>query len=144
MRTWSILFVLCAVTLTHTQRVEVPVQPQTSIRPTVEVSHIRGYLADPIEGKIIPHAVIALQEKKAGVFVDVQSIESNQRGEFDFGKESSGIYQLVASARGFCLIAFPIRVSKKGWPGLRVALPIRATGPSWGSCRGLKVERLEE
>ena len=144
MRAWPILFVLCAMTLTHAQSVEVPVASQLSIRTTVEVSHVRGYLADPIGGRIIPQAVVALRKKEAGVFVDVQSVESGPTGEFDFGRQSPGIYQLVASARGFCLIAFPVRVSKKGCAGLRVALPIRAAGPSWGSCRGFKVERSEE
>jgi len=60
------------------------VQPQTSIRLTVAISHIRGYLADPTWARI-PNAVITLQKKKAGVFVDVQSVESSPTGEFDFG-----------------------------------------------------------
>src|SRR5208283_6248211 len=107
------------------------------------VSHIRGCLADPIAARI-PNAVITLQKKKAGVFVDVQSIESSPTGEFDFGKKSLGIYQFVASARGFCQIAFPIRVLETGWQGLRIALPIAVTDTSSGGCHGLKIERSKE
>jgi len=121
----------------------VPVQHQTPITPAVEVSHIRGCLADPIAARI-PNAVITLQKKKAGVFVDVQSIESSPTGEFDFGKKSLGIYQFVASARGFCQIAFPIRVLETGWQGLRIALPIAVTDTSSGGCHGLKIERSKE
>jgi hypothetical protein len=143
-RTWPILFVLCAAALAHGQRVEVPVQPQISIRPTVAISHIRGYLADPIWARI-PNAVITLQKKKAGVFVDVQSVESSPTGEFDFGKKSPGIYQLVTNVRGFCRITLPIRISEKGWPGLRIALPVSVTDTPSGYCDDrLKIERLEE
>lgn len=144
MRTWPILFVLCATALTHGQRVEVPVRPQTSIRPIVAISHIRGYLADPILARI-PNAAITLQKKKSGVFVDVQSVESGPTGEFDFGKRSPGIYQLVASARGFCRISLPLRVSENGWPGLRIALPVSVSDTPSGYCDDrLKIERLEE
>ena len=143
MRTWPIVFVLCAATLTHGQRVEVPVRPQASIRPTVEISRIRGYLADPTWARI-PNAVITLQKKKTGAFVDVQSVESGPAGEFDFGKKSPGIYQLIASVRGFCRITLPIRVSGKGWPGLRIALPVGVTDTSSGYCDDrLKIERLD-
>lgn len=144
MRTWPIVFVLSAATLTHGQRVEVPVQPQTSTRPTVEISHIRGYLADPTWARI-PNAVITLQRRKAGVFVDVQSVKSGPAGEFDFGKEPPGVYQLVASVRGFCRITLPIRVSEKGWPALRIAVPVGVTDTPLGYCDDrLKIERLEE
>jgi hypothetical protein len=98
-KTWLVFFMLFAVTVAHGQRSEVPEQPQPSIRPAVGVSHIRGYLANPIAARI-PNAVITLQKKKAGVLVDVQSIESSSTGEFDFGKKSLGVYQLVARARG--------------------------------------------
>ena len=137
MRTWPVLFMLFAVTVAHGQRSEVPEQPQPS------VSHIRGYLANPIAARI-PNAVITLQKQKAGVFVDVQSIESSSTGEFDFGKKSLGVYQLVARARGFCQIAFPITVSESGWLGLRIALPIAFTGPSSGGCHGFKIGPLKD
>jgi hypothetical protein len=143
-KTWPIFLVLCAVTLTHGQRVEVPVQPQTSIRPTVEIPHIRGYLADPTWARI-PNAVITLQKKKAGAFIDVQSIDTGPGGEFDFGKKRPGIYQLVATIRGFCPITLPIRISEKGWPGLRIALPVSGSDTPSGYCEDrLKIERLEE
>ncbi len=143
MRTWAILFVLYAAAVAHGQRIEVPAQPQTSISPAVEVSHIRGYVADPVAARI-PNAVITLQKKKAGVFVHVQSIESSPTGEFDFGKKFVGIYQLVASARGFCQIAFAIKVSERGWQGLRIALPIAVTDTSSGGGHGFKIEQLKE
>ncbi len=141
MRIWPILFVLCG--LAYGQRVEVPVQSQTSIRWNVEITRIRGYLADPT-GARIPDAVVTLQEKKAGAFVGVQSVASSPSGEFDFGKKSLGIYQLVASAEGFCRITLPIRVSEKGWPGLRITLPVGVTDTPSGYCdEKLKIERLE-
>jgi hypothetical protein len=141
-KSWLIFLVLCPMTGAHGQRVEVPVQPRPTLT-TVELSHIRGYVADPIWARI-PNAAITLQKKKAGVFVDVQSIESSSNGEFDFGKKSSGIYQLVASVRGFCQITLPIRVSEKGWPGLRIALPASASDTPSGYCEDrLKIERIE-
>ena len=144
MRTWPIFFVLCAAALTHGQRVEVPVQPQTSIRATVAISHIRGYLADPTWARI-PNAVITLQKKEASVFVDVQSVDSSPTGQFDFGKKSPGIYQLVTNVRGFCRITLPIRLSEEGWSGLRIALPVSVTDTPSGYCDDrLKIERLEE
>jgi hypothetical protein len=92
----------------------------------------------------MPNAVITLKKKKAGAFVNVQSVESSPAGEFDLGEKSPGIYQLVASVRGFCRITLPIRVSEKGWPGLRIGLPVGVTDTPSGYCdEKLKIERLE-
>jgi hypothetical protein len=141
-RTWLILFALCAVARSHGQRVEVPIQARTTVRPTIELSHIRGYLADPTWARI-PKARIVLQKKKGVVLGDVQSIGSNQLGEFDFGKKPPGSYRLIVRTRGFCEITIPIKLSGNGWPGLRIALPLGATDTPSGYCdEQLKIERL--
>jgi hypothetical protein len=138
---WLIFLVLCAMRGAHGQRVEVPLQPRPTLA-TVELSHIRGYLADSIWARI-PMAKIILHKKKADAFFDVRSAESNERGEFDLGEASSGLYRLIVSARGFCEVTIPIRVSGKGWPGLRMALPVGVSDAPSGYCeKNLKIERL--
>jgi hypothetical protein len=140
----AILFVL-GLMRTQAQVVEVPPRADPPARPAVGLSKIRGYVADPTWARI-PKAKLILQRKQGSVFQDVESLESDhQAGQFDFGKVSPGIYRLLIRAPGFCEPSVPVKLSAKGWSGLRIAVPVAISDDLSGHCeKELKLQRLEE
>jgi hypothetical protein len=139
-----VLFLCFAPLGTYAQRVEVPLDNPNATTATVELVAIRGIIADPTLAAM-PSATLVLQKRKRAGFRDVQSVKSDQMGRFDFGENSPGIYRLIASAPGFCRIGIPVEISRTGWAGLKIVLPVGATDTPSGYCPGkAKVEKLDE
>jgi len=143
-RIWLILFVLCALMEAYGQRVEVPVQSYTSTGPAIELASIRAMVADPTWARIAKAKVI-LQKRERDSFRDTAWLETDQEGNFDFGKRSPGIYRLSVSARGFCEATILIKVSAKGQPGIKIALPIGVSDTPSGYCdKKLVIEQMKK
>ena len=99
----------------------------------IEVRALNGVVSDPLIG-VIPKLRVTLQELRDGDFRDAGSTFTNATGKFDFGDKKVGIYRLVFLARGFCRLTIEAKLSKTGWAGFRLTLPIEKTDTCPGDC----------
>ena len=140
-----ILLLACVIpTSMHGQRVEVPVLQQNATTSLVELARIRGVIVDAYLARI-PNSNLLLQRKERNEFRDVKSVKSDKIGGFEFEEALPGTYRLIASAPGFCEVTIPIRLSKSGWSGLKLTLPVGATDTPLGYCPSeARIEQLEK
>jgi hypothetical protein len=91
---------------------------------------------------VIPKAHVTLQKPKGEGFQDIEMAVTDERGRFEFAKTPHDTYRvLVVAPRGFCQVAIPVKLSGRGWDGLKLAVPIAATHTSCDD--RLKIEGLE-
>ena len=118
--------------------------PPSSVRAPVEVRHLRGLLVDP-KLAVIPAARITLQKSSGNGFRDLQFIETDRLGRFDFGRIEHGSYRLkFEPPQGLCRALVAVRVSGKGWRGIRMTVPVAATDTCPAYCDDrVKIEEIE-
>ena len=118
--------------------------PPSSVRASVDVRHLRGLLVDP-NLAVIPAARITLQKSSGNDFRDLKFIETDQLGRFDFGRIEHGSYRLkFEPLQGLCRALVAVRVSGKGWRGIRMTVPVAATDTCPAYCDDrVKIEEIE-
>jgi hypothetical protein len=106
-----------------------PPEPVAESSSVVELRALRGVISDDT-GAVVQRAKVTLQQKNGTQVQDIGSMATDERGAFDFGDRAAGDYLVRVEAKGFCHSAAKIRLSKAGWSGMRVELPVL------GVCRG--------
>ena len=121
------------------------VSAQTGEARPIDVQELRGVVADP-NWAVIPKAQLTLQGKKDETYREIQSVQTDERGRFDFGKQAPGAYRInIVAPAGFCRVVIEVKLSEKGWSGLRVAIPVAAYDAHPGNCgHALKIEQIQE
>jgi hypothetical protein len=101
--------------------------PASPERPAQSLLRVEGVFVDATIA-VIPNVKLTLQKRRGQTFVDIDSLSTGADGKFDFGKRRPGLYRLAfAPPVGFCRMAIPIRLSNRGWNGIRVTVPVGAT-----------------
>ena len=66
-------------------------------------------------------------------------------GDFSFSNLAPGNYQLVITNRYFCQVELFVKLNKRGWSAVKVAIPTAATDRHVGYCdEELKIGPLED
>jgi hypothetical protein len=89
-----------------------PPEPVAESSSVVELRALRGVISDDTGAVVIG------------------SMATDERGAFDFGDRAAGDYLVRVEAKGFCHSVAKIRLSKAGWSGMSIGLPVL------GVCRG--------
>lgn len=110
----------------------------------IKVKQVRGMVVDT-SGGVIPNVQVEIHREKHGQSQMV-AFHTNQVGKVESKQLAEGEYRVdVTGPKGFCRIVVPIQISKTGWKGFRLELPIGAsdTCPSYWQTR-YRLDRYEE
>jgi len=112
-------------------------------RSPQNVKELRGVVVDE-NLAVVPKVRVQLQIRKGRYFRDLDVAETDLNGQFSFENKGRSQYRLVFTPLvGLCPATIPVTYSKEGFKGLRLKLPVAATGtcPQYCETR-LKVEEM--
>ena len=116
--------------------------PASTFKQPIEMKHLRGVIADPMWAVMVKQQV-TLQAQHGKDFSDIKSVQTDEEGRFDFGEIRRGTYRIFTTRRNFCQVLIPVRLAKRGWAGLRVAVPVAASDTYAGYCSdNTRIEQL--
>jgi len=117
--------------------------PPSSTRSSRDIKELRGGVVDE-NLAVIPKVKVRLQVPDGKDFRDIELIETDRSGQFNFESHRPGRYRLVfAASVGFCPATIPVRYGKTGLKGIRLILPVAATDTCPQYCESrLKIEEM--
>jgi carboxypeptidase family protein len=120
-------------------------QPENGLAPrqSIKVSHIRGVVADENRA-VIRRVKVALQKAKGDGWVDVEKLEANGVGRFDFSSVSAGKYRLIFQSPGFCPASIPVEVLSTGWDAFWLTMTVAAMDSNLPCDDKYKAENLDK
>jgi len=120
-------------------------QPENGLarRQSIKVSHIRGVVADE-NRTVIRRVKVTLQKAKGDGSVEVEKLETNGVGRFDFSGVPAGKYRLIFQSPGFCPASVPVEVSSTGWDAFRLTMTVAAMDSNLPCDDKYKAENLDK
>jgi hypothetical protein len=101
----------------------------------IKVKQVRGMVVDTTGG-VIPNVQVEIRREKHGKFQMVASFHTNQVGKVEPKQLAEDEYRVdVTGPKGFCRIVVPVEISKTGWNGFRLELPIGASDTCPSDCQ---------
>ena len=92
---------------------------------------------------IIPKVKVQLQERNGDSFRDLEIVETDSSGRFNFERSNWNNYRLAITRFGFCPAMIPLNHSKLGFKGIRLTLPIAASDTCPEYCeKRLKIGKM--